>query len=302
MAKELFDKKYDKTVLFDSAMGTALIAAGVLPAGESSERANIDAPDVVANIHRRNIEAGCDIITANTFGVHIGESFSDRGDPVAEEEALRAGVRLAKKSAAQTMAEGGAATGRKIYTALDIGPIGDIIGLTCSLTHDDAVEMFARAAGAGASEGADLVLIETMSDLAEAIDAITAVKAETDLPVICSMTFGSGGRTFMGVSPEEFAKAAIEAGADAVGANCSLGSYEMIPPAEALVAAAGDIPVLVQPNAGQPRMEGTNVYYDMTPEDFTDGALEMIKSGVRFVGGCCGTTPEMITLLREKIR
>jgi 5-methyltetrahydrofolate--homocysteine methyltransferase len=300
MIQELFDNKDGKVILLDSAMGTALITAGALPAGESSERANINAPDVVSDIHRRNIEAGCDIITTNTFSVHIGEGFPGGGDPAAAEDALRAGVRLAKKAAAQAMAEGGPAAGRKIYTALDIGPVGDIIGLTSSLTHDEAEEMFARVAGIGASEGADLVLIETMSDLAEVADAIAAARAETDLPIICSMTFGGGGRTFMGVSPEEFARAAIEAGVDAVGANCSLGPDEMLPIAEALIGAAGDVPVLVQPNAGQPRMEGAELCYDMTPEEFTDGMLRMIEAGARIAGGCCGTTPEMIALLRAK--
>jgi 5-methyltetrahydrofolate--homocysteine methyltransferase len=290
-----------KVVLLDSAMGTSLIAAGTLPAGESSERANMSAPGVVHDIHRRNIEAGCDIITANTFGVRIGEGFRGAGDPAAAEEALRAGVRIAKKAVAEAVAPGGCAEGGRIFTAMDIGPVGDIIGFTSSLTHDDAIEMFARAAAAGADEGADLILIETMSDLAEALDAIVASKAETGLPVLCSMTFGESGHTFMGVSPEAFAEAALEAGADAIGANCSLGPAEMLPIAKALVSAAGDVPVLVQPNAGQPCMEGAEVYYDMTPEDFVDGVYGMIEAGVRIAGGCCGTTPEMIAALKERI-
>jgi 5-methyltetrahydrofolate--homocysteine methyltransferase len=299
---EIFGKKDGEIVLLDSAMGSFLIAEGVLTAGESSEIANMNAPGVVTNIHLRNIKAGCDIITANTFSVHIGGNLQRGGDPAAAEEALRAGVRLAKKAAAESMAPGGCAEGRRIFTALDIGPLGDIIGFTSDLTHDDAIEVFARAAGAGADEGADLILIETMSDLAEALDAIVAAKAETDLPVICSMTFGQSGRTFMGVSPEAFAEAAIEAGADAIGANCSLGPAEMLPIAEALVAAAGGLPVLVQPNAGQPRARGAEVYYDMTPEEFADGVQRMIEAGAKFVGGCCGTMPEMIALLKERIR
>jgi 5-methyltetrahydrofolate--homocysteine methyltransferase len=199
------------------------------------------------------------------------------------------------------MGPGGRAEGGRIFTALDIGPIGDIIGLTSSLTHDDAIGMFARAAGIGAGAGADLILIETMSDLAEALDAIAAAKAETDLPVICSMTFGESGYTFMGVSPEAFAEAALQAGADAIGANCSLDPGGMLPVAEALVRAAKDVPVLVQPNAGRPRMEGTTVRYDMTPEEFADGVCDMIAAGARLAGGCCGTTPEMIALLKERI-
>jgi len=288
-----------KILLLDSAMGTALIAAGALPAGESSESANLTSPAVVEEIHRRNIDAGCDIITTNTFGAHPGVSLRKDGDSALTEEALHAGVRLARKSADGST--GGSAAGRKIYVALDIGPIGDIIGLTSSLTHDDAREVFARMISIGADEGADLVLIETMSDLAEAIDAITAAKAKTDLPVFCSMTFGERGRTFMGVSAEEFVKAAVEAGADAVGCNCSLGPTEMLPIAKALISAAGDIPVLVQPNAGQPQISGEELYYDMTPEVFVDGISAMIESGARIAGGCCGTTPEMIALLKERM-
>jgi 5-methyltetrahydrofolate--homocysteine methyltransferase len=291
----------DRITIFDSAMGTALIAAGVLPAGESSELANIDAPEAVLEIHRRNIEAGCDVITSNTFSAHIPEGTGEN-DPKAAEEALRAGVRLARKAADMAMEEGG----RHVLVALDIGPTGGIIGLTNTLTHDDAMEMFARAAGVGASEGADLILIETISDLAEAVDAVVASKAETDLPVICSMTFGESGRTFMGVSLEDFVEAALEAGADAVGVNCTLGPAEIFPIAEALVELVGrtgkDIPVLVQPNAGQPQFNGTEVCYDMTPEVFVDRMCAMTEAGVRMVGGCCGTTPDMIAALRERLR
>jgi 5-methyltetrahydrofolate--homocysteine methyltransferase len=290
----------ERVALFDSAMGTAIIAAGALKPGEGSERVNVDAPRVIHDIHLLNIEAGCDVITANTFGSHIGGERG--GDDPASEEALRAGVRIARKAAAAAMAPGGAAEGRRIFTALDLGPIGGIIGLTSDLTHDDAVEIFARTAGIGADEGADLILIETMADLAEALDAIAAARAETDLPVICTMTFDAGGRTFMGVSPDEFVKAALEAGADAVGANCSVGPDEMLPVAEELLRAAGDTPVLVQPNAGQPRIgDGSEVCYDMTPDEFANGVLKMIDAGVRFAGGCCGTTPEMIACLKGRI-
>ncbi|MDR1292866.1 MAG: homocysteine S-methyltransferase family protein [Clostridiales Family XIII bacterium] len=288
-------------VLFDSAMGTSIIAAGALNLGESTGRVNVDAPGVIKDIHLRNIEAGCDVITTNTFGSHPGGE-GGAGDPGAEEEALRAGVRIARKAAAEAMAPGGAAGGRRVFTALDIGPVGGIIGMTNDMTHDEAIEIFAQTVGIGAGEGADLILIETMADIAEALDAITAARAESDLPVICTMTFDAGGRTFMGVSPDEFVKAALEAGADAVGANCSVGPDEMLPIAEAIVKAAGGAPVLVQPNAGQPRMgKGAEVYYDVTPEGFADGVFKMIEAGAALVGGCCGTTPDMIAYLKRRI-
>ncbi|MDR0519055.1 MAG: homocysteine S-methyltransferase family protein [Clostridiales Family XIII bacterium] len=301
----ILDNSNKRTLLLDSAMGSALIAAGALPPGEGSESANLNFPNVVEGIHRENIRAGCDIITANTFGAHIGASLRKDADPAAAEKGLRAGVRIARKAAdAEPTAYGtgsGAAKDGRVYVALDIGPIGDIIGLTSSLTHDDAREVFAHMAAAGADEGADLVLIETMSDVDEAVDAILAAKAETSLPVFCSMTFNANGKTFMGVSTEKFVRAAAEAGADAVGCNCSLGPAEMMPIAKALIGAAVDIPVIAQPNAGQPQATGEGVYYDMKPEEFSGGMYAMITEGVRIAGGCCGTTPEMIALLRERI-
>jgi 5-methyltetrahydrofolate--homocysteine methyltransferase len=304
--EELFGKR---VVLFDSAMGTAVIAAGALNPGEGSERVNVDAPRVIHDIHMRNIEAGCDVITTNTFGSHLGGAASGAGSSAATGGATggvgstASGVRIARKAAAEAMAPGGVAEGRRIFTALDIGPIGGIIGLTSDLTHDDAVEIFARTVGVGSGEGAELILIETMADIAEALDAIVASKAETDLPVICTMTFNAGGRTFMGVTVDEFVKAALEAGADAVGANCSVGPGEMLPIAENLVRAAAGVPVLVQPNAGQPQMgDGQEVYYDMTSDEFADGVFKMIEAGATLAGGCCGTTPEMIARLKGRIR
>jgi 5-methyltetrahydrofolate--homocysteine methyltransferase len=115
------------------------------------------------------------------------------------------------------------------------------------------------------------------------------------------MTFEAGGRTFMGVTPEGFVEAAVRAGADVVGANCSLGPVEMQPIAEALIRAADGVPVLVQPNAGQPQMNGLELYYDMTPEAFAEGVFRMIEAGARLAGGCCGASPEMIARLKERI-
>jgi 5-methyltetrahydrofolate--homocysteine methyltransferase len=140
-----------------------------------------------------------------------------------------------------------------------------------------------------------------MSDIAEALDAIAAAKAETDLPVICSMTFDESGRTFMGVAPEEFAKAATGAGADAVGANCSLGPAGMLPVVSAILEVAGDVPVIAQPNAGLPRVDGDRVYYDIAPEEFADDAYRMVEAGVKLIGGCCGTTPDMIAMLKGRM-
>jgi 5-methyltetrahydrofolate--homocysteine methyltransferase len=188
-----------------------------------------------------------------------------------------------------------------VNTALGMGPTGDIIGLTSSLSHDEARGIFGRMAEAGAEEGADLILIETMSDIEEVKDAVAASKERTDLPVLCSMSFNETGYTFMGVTPEDFVREARAAGADAVGANCGIGPGEMLPVAEALLRAAeGGIPVFVQPNAGQPKIKGAEVYYDMTPETFAEGVRAMIEAGVKLAGGCCGTTPDMIALLRDE--
>jgi 5-methyltetrahydrofolate--homocysteine methyltransferase len=294
-------------LLFDSAMGTALIAAG-MKAGQRSEEMNLSAPETVTAVHRANIVAGCDVVTTNTFGAHPGWADRDRtriggaggaresghaGAHTAE-AALRAGIRCARRAASE-----GGPGGKEVFVALDIGPLGEIIGFG-DLSHDDARRIFADMVRVGVEEGADMVLVETMSDLEELRDAVWAAKTHSDLPVLCSMTFDAGGHTFMGVTPEDFAREAEGMGVDAVGANCSLGPKETAGIAYR-IAAGTRLPTLAQPNAGQPAMRDGEAVYETTPEAFAEGFAELLEKGVSIAGGCCGTTPEMIAKLRESL-
>ncbi|MDR3305188.1 MAG: homocysteine S-methyltransferase family protein [Clostridiales Family XIII bacterium] len=277
-------------LLLDSAMGSALIEGG-LGRGESSSAMNLRAPEVVQAIHRRNIEAGCDIVTANTFGVGALLIQGQKAKwPAAD--ALRAGLVCAREAAAA-----GGPGGRRIYTALDIGPLGPIIGFTDGLGHEEARGFFAEQVRAGADAGADFVFIETMSDLEEMRDAVLAAKENTSLPVLCTMTFAENGRTFMGTDPAAFAKAAQSAGADAIGVNCSLGPLAMVPIIRE-IAAAARVPVAAQPNAGLPVMKNGEACYEMTAGEFADGIEQLLNAGADIVGGCCGTTPAFIARIR----
>lgn len=263
--------------LFDGGMGTMLQAGG-LEAGQCPEKLNLTAPERIFAVHQAYIRAGADILTANTFGASrrkLGE------DPAA---CIAAGVRLAREAA-----------GEDAYVALDVGPLGGMLEPYGDMTFQDAYEQFAEIMDAGA--GADLVLIETMSDLLEAKAALLAAKERTGLPVFVTMTFGEDGRTFLGVDPATAAVTLTSLGADAVGLNCSLGPKEMGPSLEAM-AAATHLPLLIQPNAGIPRLVDGATVFDVGPEEFAACARGFLDAGAAILGGCCGTTPAHIQALR----
>jgi 5-methyltetrahydrofolate--homocysteine methyltransferase len=282
-------------VLFDSAMGTSLIDLD-LPARVRSEAVNDLDPEAVKSIHLANAEAGADIITTNTFGISsvlAGEVRS--GDFAGGLDLLRSGVACAR--AAADAAASGSADGR-ILVALDIGPTGRIVELSDDLTHEEAVRVFAAQAEAGAAAGADLILIETMTDLAELKDALSAARAACALPVLCTMTFEENGRSFMGADPVSFALAAEALGAAAVGVNCTLAPKEIFGIVQAIAGATG-LPVIAQPNAGRPVMRDGKQIFEMDPSVFAADAAALADAGAALIGGCCGTTPEMIALLGD---
>lgn len=266
--------------LFDGGMGTMLQKSG-LEAGENPERLNLTSPDTVMSIHRAYAQAGADILTANTFGASrrkLGE------DPVPY---IAAGIALAKQAGAETGA----------YTALDVGPLGGLLEPFGDISFNEAYTMFSEIMEAGAHAGADLVLIETMSDLLEAKAALLAAKEHTNLPVFVTMTFGEDNRTFLGTDPAAAAVTLTSLGADVVGLNCSRGPRELH---EALNAMLGvtHLPVMIQPNAGLPRLVEGETVYDVTPEEFAACARDFLEDGAAILGGCCGTTPEHIRALR----
>ncbi|GHU63662.1 hypothetical protein AGMMS49983_07610 [Clostridia bacterium] len=275
-------------VLFDSAMGSALMALNFSTVLRS-ERVNARHPEAVTAIHRQNIEAGSDIITTNTFGISALLSEEVRGGDFAEGQSL---VSWAIGCARAAVRKG------PVLVALDIGPTGKLIELSDDLTHEEAYRIFAAQAKIGAAAGADLILIETMADLEELKDAVSAAKASCDLPVICTMTFEKSGRTYMGADPVSFVKEAEALGATAVGVNCTLAPDE-IADVVRTIAEATSLPVIAQPNASQPVMRDGKQYYSITPPVFAADAALLADAGASLLGGCCGTTPAAIALLDD---
>ena len=273
----------ERHLLFDGGMGTMLQARG-LKAGELPELLNLTHPGEIAAIHRAYVEADSEVVTTNTFGANRLKL----GDAASVDEIFAAAVRCARESGAR-------------YVAGDIGPIGALLRPMGTLSFDEAYELFAEEARAADSAGADLFIIETMTDLLEIKAAVLACKENTDLPVFATMTFEEDGRTFLGTSPEIAAVTLDALGADVVGINCSLGPATLRPFAARMLAVT-EKPVLVQANAGLPRVEGDRTVYDIHPEEYAEAVRGMVEDGVGLIGGCCGTNPDYIRLLADIVR
>ena len=281
-AEELFRTR--ETVLLDGAMGTMLQAAG-LPLGARPEALNLEDPALIESIHARYAAAGSRILCANTFGASAHKL---AGSGYTVEQVVDAAIRCARR-AAQPYGS---------LVALDIGPLGELLEPAGTLPFEEAVEAFAEIVRAGAAAGADLILCETFTDLDELKAALLACRENCGLPVLASMSFEAGGRTFTGCGVESFAAAARGLGADALGINCSLGPKEILPMARALCGAVpGDYPVFVKPNAGLPRADGSG--YDITPQLFAMQMKPYRELGLFAAGGCCGTTPDFIRALHR---
>lgn len=265
----------EKVVIFDGAFGTMLEASGV-KTGTVPETLVLTNPEPVKAIHRAYAEAGADVISTDTFGANIIKA-GEKSD-----EIIRAAVKLARESA-----EGK-------YIALDLGPTGQMAEPVGTMTFEQAYDAYARAVKAGSE--ADVILIETMSDLTELRAALLAAKENSSLPVIASMTFDENMRTFTGVSVECYALAATPL-ADVVGVNCSLGPKQLLPVVKKLLASTYK-PVIVQANAGLPDPEGR---YSVGAEEFASYCLEYAEAGVSVIGGCCGTTPAHIAEIKKVI-
>ncbi len=266
-------------VILDGGMGTMLQAKG-LKMGEYPELAALEHPDWLLDIHRAYVEAGTQILCANTFGANR-EKLKRTGRTV--EEVIPPSIAIAKK----------AASGRALV-ALDLGPIGQLLEPTGTLDFETAVNIFAQQVRLAVSAGADLVMVETMTDLQECRAALLAVKENSTLPVLVSMTYEERGRTFLGHSPASAALTLEGMGADAIGINCSLGPREMPALVEELTRWT-TLPISVKPNAGLPDPGGAG--YDITAEEFAEAMAELTELGVKCYGGCCGTTPEYIAKL-----
>ncbi len=268
--------------LIDGGMGTELQRRG-LAAGALPELLNLTEPDIVRAVHASYVEAGADVITANTFGANARKL----GDAATVEKVVEAGIRLAREAGAKK-------------TALDIGPTGALLAPMGTMSFDEAYGLFREVVLAGVKAGADLVIIETMSDLLEAKAALLAVKENSSLPVYVTMTFMADGRTFLGTSPAVAAVTLSSLGADAVGINCSLGPKETEPFVREMLDWA-TVPVIVQPNAGLPDATSGQTVYHVGPEEFAAVLGRMLDAGVTVAGGCCGTTPAHIAALRREM-
>ena len=267
-----------RILFFDGGMGTLLQKAG-LKAGELPETWNIINPQPVIDIHRAYVEAGADIILANTFGAN-GFKFQDN-----LEEIIEAGVKNARLAIEQA--------GRCAYVALDMGSTGKLLKPLGTLDFEEAVSVYARVVRAGVNAGADLILIETMSDTYELKAAVLAAKENSDLPVMATVAFDEKGKILTGASPEGVVALLEGLGVDALGMNCGLGPKEMAPIFDRMVQCAS-IPLIINPNAGLPRNENGETVFDVTPDEFAKEMYDIVKNGAHFAGGCCGTTPEHI--------
>ena len=279
--REVFDRK--RFVLLDGGMGTQLQTRGLQP-GQKPELAALEMPDTLTAIHADYARAGADILLANTFGANAKKL---AGCPCTVEQVVSASIACARSAAAETGA----------LVALDIGPLGELLVPAGTLRFEDAYAEFAQVIRAGAAAGADLVFLETMTDLYELKAAILAAKENCALPVFTSMSFESRGRTFTGCTVESYAVTAAGLGADAVGINCSLGPKEILPFAQRLCRSVpAGVPVFVKPNAGLPNPDGS---YNLNAAEFASEMKAYASIGVSMVGGCCGTTPDFIAKLRE---
>src|SRR5438132_6588016 len=278
-------------LLCDGAMGTVLYACGVPPDG-CFDVLNLANLRVVQAVHADYIAAGADAIETNTFGANRFK-LAVHGVEAQVREINRRGARLARDVRESA--------GRDVWVLGSIGPLGKYLEPLGAVTADEAREAFREQAEALLEGGVDAFIVKTFSDLAEMTQAVQAIRAVTDLPVIVQMAFTDEGVTFMGRPPAEVARALRALGVQALGANCSVGSSTLYDVLEQMVPAAGGLPLAIQPNAGLPSRVGERLIYPSSPAYMAEYATRMVDAGARIVGGCCGTTPQHIAAMREAL-
>ena len=270
--------KSGERIYLDGGTGSALLSSGF--STEHAEIYNVERPLVIQSVHEKYFASGSNVVYANTFSCNRNKADLSK---YSLEEIIKCALDCAKKAAEKY--DG--------YYLYDCGPTGELMYPYGRMTFDEAYEVFAEQAKAVAKFGADGVVIETISDLQEMRAAILAFKENTDLPVICSMTFEKSGRTFSGTDAESFALCAKGLGVSAIGANCGTGADEMICAIEKLLSRSV-VPVFAKPNAGIPRYENGKTVYDVSPEEFAVQTKEIALLGVKILGGCCGTDERYI--------
>lgn len=282
-----FKEKLGKELLFfDGGMGTLLQAAG-MPAGGLPELYNIENPSLIKGIHKDYLESGANIIKTNTFGAN---PLKLKNAPYTYEELIESGIRNAKEVCNEF---------KNSYVALDIGPSGKLLKPIGDLSFEDAINNFALMVKAGAE--ADLILIETMSDIYETKAALLAAKENSALPVVVTLSFDENGRLLTGADIKTAIGVVEGLGADAVGLNCGLGPKQMMK----LICEFkkySSLPLICNPNAGLPVSENGKTVFKVTPEEFAEDMEAMIKNGVSVAGGCCGTTPSHIKAMTDRCK
>lgn len=295
-AASLLDELARRPLCCDGAMGTQLLARG-LGSGECGMRWNLYQPDQVVGIHRAYREAGCELITTNSFG---GSHFALELHGLAHDVAKL-------NQAAACLAR--AAAGETGWVLGDVGPFGGFLEPIGDTPPQELRAALCEQITALIGGGADAILIETMSDPAEAIIGLEAARqCDQKIPIIVTYTFLKGAtgefRTMMGTTVGEAMQRTIAAGANVVGTNCGTGLNldDYVELTKHLVAEAGQTPVIVQPNAGKPHTEDGNTIYDVTPEEMAAAAKRLLAAGASIIGGCCGTTPRHLAAMSQAIR
>ena len=273
-----FKEQFNNRILFfDGAMGTELQKNG-LKKGELPENLNIHSPEIVKSVHKSYLDAGCTVITANTFGAN-----SLKFDNVTE--IITKAVEIAKTTIQES--------GKEAFVALDVGPLGKLLKPYGDLEFETAYDLFKEQVIAGKKAGADLILIETMGDLYEIKAAVLAAKENSDLPVLVSMIFDSKGILLTGADIKTAIITLEGLGVDGIGMNCGLGPDQMLELLKEMQKYSST-PLFVEPNAGLPISVNGVTTYNVTPEEFANKQLQILKNGACALGGCCGTTPDHI--------
>jgi len=276
-------------LIADGATGTMLQAAG-LPTGMPGEAWVLEKPEEIKRLHQAYVAAGSQFILTSTFGGTRARLKASGLDPQVTEISRRA-AELAREIA-----------GDALYVGGDIGPTGEMMSPLGKLTYETAAEMFAEQAGALADGGADCIYIETMSDLNEARAAVVGAKQACDLPVFCTFSFDTRGRTGMGVSPAQAAEALAELGVSALGANCGHAPEEVLDILPRMREVAPRAYLIAKPNAGIPHRVARQFVYDADPDRMADLARQFVELGAQLIGACCGSSPEHIAAMARAVR
>ena len=286
--RDLLATLRERAVIGDGSIGATLFSRLGKEFG-TSEEFNIHRPEGVVALHRDYVEAGAELITTNTFTANR-IAFARSALAHQLDSLNRRAVELAREAAAD-----------RAWVVGSVGPTGELLEPYGELTEERAREAYEEQITALAEAGADLIVIETMSSIDEARLAYESARKVCDKPVAVSFTIDQNLRTMMGTTVEEFAQAALDWGADVVGSNCGVGPHEVEVALEKIRAIAPNALLWGEPNAGLPRLDGSEVVYDLGPEDMADYAEAAYAIGARVIGSCCGSTPEYTRAIAKRI-